>query len=66
MWKLYKYKVVREDLNGIQGKKAKTYYSFTDNLKIGGLYTHLGTGFPGLQRVLSMTEKEFADEEKKV
>ena len=55
MCKLYKYKVVREDLNGKRGKRAKTLYSFENNLKVGGLYCHLGAGFPGFQRVLSVT-----------
>lgn len=61
MWKLYKYKIIREDLKGNQGKRAKTYWSFTENLKVGGLYVHLGYGFPGLQRVLSMTIEEYPD-----
>lgn len=54
MCKLYKYKVIREDWDGIQGERAKTYFSFEDNLKVGGLYVHLGKGFPGFQRVLSV------------
>lgn len=61
MWKSYQYKVVREDGHGNRGKRAKTYYSFEDNLKVGGLYLHLGKGFPGFQRVLSLTVKEFPD-----
>ncbi|MGN0355026.1 MAG: hypothetical protein ACI4EI_08110 [Muricoprocola sp.] len=61
MCKLYKYKVVREDLHGNRGKRTKTYYSYTDRLKIGGLYAHLGSGFPGFQRVLSMATEELPD-----
>jgi hypothetical protein len=61
MWKLYKYKVVREDLQGNRGKRAKTYYSYEDNLKIGSLYSHLGSSYPGTQRVLSLTVKEFPE-----
>lgn len=48
MQKLYQYRVVREDIQGNRGKRAKTYWSFTDELKVGGLYAHLGGGFPGL------------------
>lgn len=55
MCKLYKYRVIREDLKGNRGKRSKNFYSFDNNLKVGGLYCHLGAGFPGFQRVLSMT-----------
>ena len=58
MDKLYKYKVIREDVNGNQGKRFKTYWSFEENLRVGGLYAHLGKGFPGLQRVISMEVEE--------
>lgn len=61
MCKLYKYKVIRERLDGSRGKRAKTYFSFENHLKVGGLYVHLGSGFPGLQRVLSMTVEELPD-----
>lgn len=61
MCKIYKYKVVREDWNGKLGKRAKTYWSFENRLTVGGLYLHLGKGFPGLQRVLSMEEEEWPD-----
>ena len=61
MGKLYQYKIVREDPQGGQGKRIKTYYSYTSKLKVGGLYVHLGKGFPGLQRVLSVTVEEPPD-----
>lgn len=49
----YIYKVVREDYKtGTQGKRPKRLYTFKP-LQIGGLYAHLGKGYPGLQRVLS-------------
>lgn len=53
---LYVYKVVREDINGNRGKRAKRLARYEGELplKIGGLYTHLGRGYPGMQRVLSM------------
>ena len=61
MCKIYKYKLIREDLKGNRSKRAKTYFSFENNLTVGGLYVHLGSGFPGLQRVLSMTVEELPD-----
>lgn len=54
MDKVYKYKVIREYMDGTRGKRAKTYWSFEKELRVGGIYAHLGHGFPGLQRVLSM------------
>lgn len=59
--KLYVYKVIREHLDGSQGKRAKRYICFEPKLKVGGLYAHLGTGFPGFQRVLSMSEEKLPD-----
>lgn len=61
MCKLYKYKVIRERMDGTRGKRAKTYWSFENRLTVGGLYLHLGKGFPGPQRVLSMEEEEWPD-----
>lgn len=52
----YIYTVTREDfITGEQSKRTKKYYTFTP-LTVGGLYTHLGKGFPGCQRVLSVEE----------
>lgn len=57
----YIYKVVREDLKtGVQGKRPKRLYTFKP-LQIGGLYAHLGRGYPGYQRVLSVETKEMPD-----
>ena len=58
---LYIYKVTREKPDGTQGKRVKQYYCYKPELKIGGLYANLGVGYPGMQRVLSMTTKEFPD-----
>lgn len=59
---LYVYRVVREDLTtGKRGARSKRYWSYTPNLTIGGLYLHLGPGYPGLQRVLSMTTEALPD-----
>lgn len=58
---LYIYKVIREYVDGTQGKRAKSLSMYTPDLTVGGLYVHLGPGYPGLQRVLSMTTEEFPD-----
>lgn len=58
--KYYEYTLIKEDLvTGQRGKRRKRYISFTDKLEVGGLYLHLGIGFPGAQRVLSVEEKYF-------
>lgn len=55
---MYTYKVVRENaVNGQQGKRAKLYSGY-EPLTVGGLYVHLGGGFPGFQRVLELVSKE--------
>ncbi len=59
--KLYVYKVIRERLDGSRCKRAKRLTCFEPELRIGGLYAHLGAGFPGLQRVLSMTVEQIPD-----
>lgn len=57
MEKEYVYIVVREDFHtGKRAKRTRKYRSFTPRLTVGGLYTHLGKGFPGCQRVLSVEE----------
>ena len=58
---LYVYKVIREYPDGTQGKRARTLFRFEPDLQVGHLYVHLGDGYPGLQRVLSMTTEEFPD-----
>ena len=47
-------------MTGKHGKRTKTYFSFENNLQVGGLYCHLGPGFQGFQRVLSVIEEELA------
>lgn len=54
---VYTYRVVREYPNGSMGKRGKTITRFVP-LKVGGLYVHLGKGFPGMQRVLSELSRE--------
>lgn len=61
MCKLYIYKLIREDLSRTQGKRTKRDCRYEPDLQVGGLYVDLGPGFPGLQRVLSMTVEEVPD-----
>ena len=53
----YIYTVVREYPDGSRVKRARKICRYRPNLKAGGLYTHLGKGFPGLYRVLSVEEE---------
>lgn len=60
MDKEYIYTVVREDFRtGERAKRTRRYCSFTPSLEIGGLYVHLGKGYPGYQRVLGVEERLF-------
>lgn len=61
MCTVYHYKVVREYVDNTRGKREKSLMLFEPDLAVGGLYVHLGSGFPGLQRVLSMTEERLPD-----
>ena len=55
----YIYTLVREDFKtGSRGKRTKKIYRFAPDLDIGGLYCHLGVGYPGCQRVISMDIQE--------
>lgn len=55
--KTYICTVVREDFRtGGRAKRTRKYYSSTP-LTVGGLYTHLGKGYPGCQRVLDVEER---------
>lgn len=59
----YIYTVVREFPDGSRAKRTRKCFRFPPEpeLKIGGLYTHLGKRFPGMQRVLSVETKEWPD-----
>ena len=57
----YIYTVVRKHPDGSQAKRKNKVYRFKPDLKVGGLYTHLGKGFPGMQRILSVTTKNIPD-----
>ena len=54
----YVYKLIREDWNKQSGKRTKTIIRDKPDLNIGGLYVHLGPGYPGCQRVLSVVKEE--------
>jgi len=59
---LLKYKVIREFMDGSRAKRARSLYRWSDNpLKIGGLYSHIGSGYPGMQRILSVEETSITD-----
>ena len=59
--RLYTYKVVKEDFHtGKRGKRKKSCQR-PYPLKIGGLYAHLGTEFPGFWRVLELIKVEEVD-----
>ncbi len=61
---MYTYKVVKENWNGSQAKRSRR---ITRNkpLVVGGLYVHLGKGFPGAYRVLELLEEEENEYEEK-
>lgn len=58
---MYIYKVIREYPDGSRGKKTKSLWRWENNLKVGGLYMHLGSGYPGMQRILSMETRDLPD-----
>ena len=57
----YVYSVIREYPDGSRGKREKKFCSFEDSLRVGGLYVHLGPGFPGMQRVVRMIIQEIPE-----
>ena len=60
--KRYIYRIARENLvTGELAKRSRTIERY-DPLKVGGLYMHLGSGYPGAQRVLELVRVE-EDEE---
>lgn len=59
VWTEYIYTVVKEDWNtGERSKRTRKYYACKPELTIGGLYFHLGIGFRGCYRVLSVKEHQ--------
>lgn len=58
--KEYVYRVVREYPDGSQSKKSRTITRMKP-LAVGGLYVHLGNGFPGMQRIISEEMREIEE-----
>lgn len=58
----YTYKVLREYPDGSRAKSARTVTRFQP-LRVGGLYVHLGKGFPGMQRVIAEVAQEHGNRE---
>lgn len=57
----YIYTVVREYPDGSRAKRKNKVCRFRPELTVGGLYVHLGTGFPGMQRILSVNTRQLTD-----
>ncbi len=57
---VYVYKVVREYTDGRRSGRCKTIFRYKP-LSVGGIYVHLGDGFPGMQRVISEEIKNIED-----
>lgn len=56
--KRYTYKVIRENVvTGERAKRSRTIERY-EPLTVGGLYMHLGYGYPGAQRVLELMGEE--------
>lgn len=55
---MYTYRVIRE--NAVTGQRAKRSRTITrfKPLQVGGLYCHLGSGYPGFQRILELVSAE--------
>ena len=55
---MYTYKIIKEDFyTGICAKRTRTICR-NRPLEVGGLYSHLGKGYPGTYRVLELIEEE--------
>ena len=56
--KRYTYKVIRENVvTGERAKRSRTIERYKP-LTVGGLYMHLGSGYPRAQRVLKLIREE--------
>lgn len=53
----YSYKVIREYPDGKRAGRVRTLTRYKP-LTVGGLYIHLGKGYPGMQRVISEKTRE--------
>lgn len=55
---MYTYRIIKENLvNGTQAKRSRTITRYRP-LEVGGLYLHLGKGYPGAYRVLGLLSYE--------
>ncbi|MCX4271909.1 MAG: hypothetical protein OSJ71_06570 [Acetatifactor sp.] len=55
----YIYKLIREDwTTGTRAKRPRIIIRDKPDLQVGGLYVHLGKGYPGCQRVVSVEIRE--------
>lgn len=59
---IYVYKVVKEDYATGKRSMRTREIGKRSKLKVGGLYTNLGRGFPGTYRVLELLRGEEEDE----
>ena len=58
---LYTYKIIKEDpVNGERAKRCRKISRY-EPLNIGGLYVHLGDGYPGFYRILELIAAEPLD-----
>ena len=56
--KRYIYRVARENVvTGERAKRSRRIERY-DQLTVGGLYMHLGSGYPSAQRVLELARVE--------
>ncbi len=55
---MYTYKIIKENVaTGERAKRTRTICRYRP-LEIGGLYLHLGNGYPGAYRVLALIREE--------
>ena len=60
--KRYTYKVIRENVvTGERSKRSRMIERYKP-LTVGGLYMHLGSGYPDAQRVLELVRVEEGEE----
>lgn len=53
---MYTYKIIKENaVSGQQDKRTRTITRCRP-LEVGGLYLHLGRGYPGAHRILELVE----------
>lgn len=58
---VYTYRIIKEDFHtGKRGKRCRTICRYKP-LEVGGLYLHLGAGYPGCYRILSLISTEGQD-----